>query len=235
AELREFNKAHEKAGAIKYGQSQLDISDEMDVDGDRARYEADRAKDLRLSATTGIDAVMKAERLDAMFFPGASGAAIAAKPGYPTVIVPFALVANEPTPPFPSGFNAKPGPIGAGRGADAAERAIDRRAVSERPHRGKRRVSPRERMGRKARRVRAADADVDTSGDLHPRRRLGARLERRQRAVGLAVSRDGVLGRERRVPARGRLAGAGGDRRLPLRAAMGRRTREGLQLRRRPD
>jgi len=112
AELREFNKAHEKAGAIKYGQSQLDISDEMDVDGDRARYEADRAKDLRLSATTGIDAVMKAERLDAMFFPGASGAAIAAKPGYPTVIVPFALVANEPTPPFPSGFNAKPGPMG---------------------------------------------------------------------------------------------------------------------------
>src|SRR5438128_1080579 len=112
AELREFNKAHEKAGAIKYGQSQLDISDEMDVDGDRARYEADRAKDLRLSATNGIDAVMKAERLDAMFFPGASGAAIAAKPGYPTVIVPFALVANEPTPPFPSGFNAKPGPMG---------------------------------------------------------------------------------------------------------------------------
>src|SRR5438128_1906887 len=112
AELREFNKAHEKAGAIKYGQSQLDISDEMDVDGDRARYEADRAKDLRLSATTGVDAVMNAERLDAMFFPGASGAAIAAKPGYPTVIVPFALVANEPTPPFPSGFNAKPGPMG---------------------------------------------------------------------------------------------------------------------------
>jgi amidase len=111
-ELRDFNKAHEKAGAIKYGQSQLDISDEMDVDKDRARYEADRAKDIRVAATDGIDAVMKAERLDAIFFPGASGAAIAAKPGYPTVIVPFALVPNEPTPPFPSGFNAKPGPMG---------------------------------------------------------------------------------------------------------------------------
>ena len=34
------------AGAIKYGQSQLDISDEMDLDADRARYEADRAKDI---------------------------------------------------------------------------------------------------------------------------------------------------------------------------------------------
>ena len=110
--LRDWNKAHEKAGSIKYGQSQLDISDEMDVEKDKARYESDRAKDIRVSATNGIDAVMKAERLDAVLFPGASGAAIAAKPGYPTVTVPFALVPNEPTPPFPPGFDAKPGPMG---------------------------------------------------------------------------------------------------------------------------
>ena len=38
--------AHQNAGAIKYGQAQLDISDEMDLEADRARYEADRAKDL---------------------------------------------------------------------------------------------------------------------------------------------------------------------------------------------
>jgi amidase len=111
-EVREWNTKHANAGAIKYGQSQLDISDEMDVDKDRARYEADRAKDLRLSAAHGIDEVMKAERLDAILFPGASGAAIAAKPGYPTVIVPFALVPNAPTPAFPAGFNAKSGPFG---------------------------------------------------------------------------------------------------------------------------
>ena len=111
-ELREWNTAHAKAGAIKYGQSQLDISDEMDVEKDRARYEADRAKDIKLGGTHGIDEVMKAERLDAILFPGASGAAIAAKPGYPTVIVPFALVPNAPMPPFPAGFNAKPGPFG---------------------------------------------------------------------------------------------------------------------------
>jgi amidase len=111
-ELRAWNTAHEKAGAIKYGQSQLDISDEMDVEKDRARYEADRAKDIRLGGTHGIDEIMKQERLDAILFPGASGAAIAAKPGYPTVIVPFTLVPNVPTPPFPPGFNAKPGPLG---------------------------------------------------------------------------------------------------------------------------
>jgi len=111
-ELVAYNKAHTKANAIKYGQSNLEISDEMDVEKDRARYEADRAKDIKLGGTHGIDEVMKAERLDAIVFPGASGAAIAAKPGYPTVIVPYALVANTPTPPFPASFNAKPGPFG---------------------------------------------------------------------------------------------------------------------------
>jgi amidase len=112
SELIAWNTAHQKAGAIKYGQSNLDISDEMDVEKDRARYEADRAKDIRLGGTHGIDEVMKAERLDAILFPAASGAAIAAKPGYPTVIVPFAFVANAPTPAFPAGFNAKPTPYG---------------------------------------------------------------------------------------------------------------------------
>ncbi|MGA2113266.1 MAG: amidase family protein [Bryobacteraceae bacterium] len=111
-ELREWNLTHTVAGAIKYGQSQLDISDEMDVERDRARYEADRAKDIRLAATEGIDAVMKADRLDALLFPGASGAAIAARPGYPTVIVPFGMVPDAPTPPFPPGFDAKPQPFG---------------------------------------------------------------------------------------------------------------------------
>jgi amidase len=111
-ELREWNLAHEKAGTIRYGQSRLDISDEMDLEADRARYESDRAKDLRLSTTSGIDAVMEAHALDAIFFPGPWGASIAAKAGYPTVMVPFGLVPNAPTPPFPDGFDAKPQPFG---------------------------------------------------------------------------------------------------------------------------
>jgi amidase len=112
-ELREWNTAHKNAGALKYGQSNLDISDEMDVERDRARYEADRARDIRLSATHGIDEVMKAERLDAILFPGGSGAALAARPGYPTVIVPAGFVPNTLTPPPPAGFNPKPSPYGA--------------------------------------------------------------------------------------------------------------------------
>jgi amidase len=110
--LREWNLAHQKAGAIKFGQSNLDISDEMDVERDRARYEADRAKDVRLAGAHGIDQAMKSDRLDAIIFPAATGAAIAAKPGYPTVIVPFGMVPNIATPPIPAGFNAKPAPYG---------------------------------------------------------------------------------------------------------------------------
>jgi amidase len=111
-ELRDWNNAHKAAGAIKYGQSNLDISDEIDLERDRRRYEADRAKDLALTATRGIDAVMIRERLDALLFPGGAGAALAARPGYPTVIVPFAMVPNAPTPPFPPGFDARPAPFG---------------------------------------------------------------------------------------------------------------------------
>jgi amidase len=114
-ELRQWNIAHQRAGAIKYGQANLDVSDEMSLQADRERYERDRAKDVRLGGADGIDAVMKAERLDALFFPGVSSASLAARPGYPTVTVPFAMVPNVPFgggPPFPEGFEAKPAPYG---------------------------------------------------------------------------------------------------------------------------
>jgi len=114
-ELRQWNIAHQRAGSIKYGQALLDISDEMNVETDAARYRADREKDLRLSATNGIDAAMKNYQLDALLFPGPSSAAIAAKPGYPTVIVPFGLTPNAPlapAPPYPETFGAKPAPFG---------------------------------------------------------------------------------------------------------------------------
>ena len=115
ADLRKFNHAHEKAGAIKYGQSLLDISDAMDLETFKARYEADRANDIRLTATHGIDEAMKANNLDALLFPGPGSANLAARPGYPTVIVPFGMIPNAPTQtPFPEGFNAKPSPFGVG-------------------------------------------------------------------------------------------------------------------------
>jgi amidase len=84
----------------------------MDLVADRSRYEADRRKDLFLTAIHGIDEVMKAQRLDALIFPAQSGAGITARAAYPTVIVPFATVPNTPTPPFPAGVNPMPAPYG---------------------------------------------------------------------------------------------------------------------------
>ena len=108
-ELRAWNRAHAAAGTLKYGQSQLDNSDEMDVQADRARYQADREKDVTLAGRDGIDAALQNNQLDALVFPGAIGAALAAKPGYPTVMVPFAMV---PNPVDVTGFDPKPSPIG---------------------------------------------------------------------------------------------------------------------------
>jgi amidase len=114
--LREWNTAHAKAGAIKFGQSRLDISDEMDLAADKARNAADDRKDMELSRTTGIDGALKANRLDAIFTPGGAGAGLAARAGYPIIVVPFALVPNTPNSnaPYPAGFEAKPAPFGVG-------------------------------------------------------------------------------------------------------------------------
>jgi len=113
-ELREWNIAHQRAGAIKYAQALLDISDEMNVQADRERYLSDRRKDIRLAGTNGLDAALRTNRLDALFFPGVSSAGIAARPGYPTVTVPWTFL---PVPPgegaavFPPGFAPKPAPF----------------------------------------------------------------------------------------------------------------------------
>jgi len=57
-------------------------------------YRRSRAEDLRISRADGVDRVMASERLDALVFPGWSGAAIGAKAGYPSVIVPAGYTAE---------------------------------------------------------------------------------------------------------------------------------------------
>jgi amidase len=121
AELRAFNTAHANRNAIKYAQANLDNSDLLDLEKDRAKWQADRDTDIRLAAAHGIDEVLKAQKLDALLFPGPSGAGIAAKPGYPTVIVPFGLFVPQPPQPggggpapspYPEGFALAPAPYG---------------------------------------------------------------------------------------------------------------------------
>ncbi|MGZ8869208.1 MAG: amidase family protein, partial [Thermoanaerobaculia bacterium] len=112
SELREWNRRNEKLGTLKYGQGLLDFSDAMDQAIFKERYEADRKRDIFLSATHGIDEVMQEKKLDALIFPGGLGAGIAARPGYPTVMVPFGMVPNAPSTAFPEKFDAKPSPFG---------------------------------------------------------------------------------------------------------------------------
>ena len=121
-ELREWNLAHADAGALKYGQSRLDISDEMDVEADLSRNIADMAKDRLLSRTRGIDAVLEEHDLDAILTPGSRGAGLAARAGTPIIVVPFGFVPNDGGPPFPEGFDPHPAPFGVGfNGAACSE------------------------------------------------------------------------------------------------------------------
>ena len=112
-ELRQWNLAHARAGSLKYGQAELDRADEKSLMGrDLERYEADRAKDLYLTAEHGIDEVMTALDLDAVLFPAVAGANLAARPGYPTVAVPFTRVRGTADAAYPPGFQLEPAPMG---------------------------------------------------------------------------------------------------------------------------
>lgn len=110
--LREFNLANRDRNAIRYGQAELDISDEMSVKGDEARWRRDRDKDIRLSRAEGIDAALKQHDLDALLLPSWRSENILNKAGYPAVIVPFTKVPNQPDPALPAGFDPRPMPFG---------------------------------------------------------------------------------------------------------------------------
>ena len=93
--LIRFNEARPQE-MLRYGQVLLLAA--LSTSGLRAEtYRWSRAEDVRLSRTDGIDQVMARERLDALVFPGWSGAAIGARAGYPSVIVPAGYT-DEGTP-----------------------------------------------------------------------------------------------------------------------------------------
>ena len=115
-ELRVFNSTHMRANAIRYGQSNLDISDELDVERDKPKYESDRAKDLLLAGERGLKAALDDNRLDALLFPGWNISGLASRPGFPEIVVPIGFTppfgggANNP---FPAGFDPRPTPYSA--------------------------------------------------------------------------------------------------------------------------
>jgi amidase len=121
SEVIVYNIAHAPE-SIKYGQDLAVQSELFDVtpgSEDTQRYQRDRAMDLDLSRR-GLDAIYNgpdgipgtADDFDAVLFPANRGANIAARAGYPSIVVPGGFVENAPTPPFPPGFQANPAPYG---------------------------------------------------------------------------------------------------------------------------
>ena len=108
-------------GALKYGQTIAEAADQLDTtpgSPDDVRYHADRAEDLLL-AKGGLDAIYNGpdgvpgtwDDYDAVLFPANRGANIAARAGYPSIVVPGGFVDNS-NPAFPPGFVAAPAPFG---------------------------------------------------------------------------------------------------------------------------
>jgi amidase len=121
ADVIAYNTAHAPA-SIKYGQVLALFSQMFDVtpgSADTMRYLADRAEDIARSRTA-LDGVFHGpdgipgtnDDFDALLFSGNSGAGTPAKAGYPSICVPMGYFENAPTPPFPAGFVAEPGPAG---------------------------------------------------------------------------------------------------------------------------
>jgi amidase len=123
-----FNAAHPEV-ALKYGQAiaigadSLNVGPGLDLDD----YKADRALDLKLTRTCGLDVLYTGvvppecaglvdqgscagRTFDAVLFPANFGANAPARAGYPSVIVPGGFFPNPAA--LPPGFNAKSSPFG---------------------------------------------------------------------------------------------------------------------------
>lgn len=91
-----FNHRH-PVEALRYGQKLL-LAAEHTTSGALTEppYLNDRLKDLQLCKEEGIDAAMKEHRLDALLFPADFGSRIAARAGYPSIVVPAGYTKDGP-------------------------------------------------------------------------------------------------------------------------------------------
>jgi amidase len=100
ADIVAFNEANADR-TLRFGQDLFLAAATTRGDLSEIEYTAARQSDLRSSRTLGLDAYMTRHQLDAVLFPGAAGAAIAAKAGYPSVAVPAGFIGGDDTPEYP--------------------------------------------------------------------------------------------------------------------------------------
>lgn len=103
-DIIEFNNKNADT-ALKYGQTLLEKSESTSGTLTDPVYLNDRINDLHLSRTMGIDHTLDEYNLDALLFPGAAGADIAARAGYPSITVPAGYTSEGE--PFGVTFTAK--------------------------------------------------------------------------------------------------------------------------------
>ncbi len=87
AELAAWNEAHPDV-ALKYGQAHVLAALEVDHEADAVAYRANRARDLAMAGEHGIDATLRAADAAAVVMPSWHGAGVAARAGYPSLVVP---------------------------------------------------------------------------------------------------------------------------------------------------
>jgi amidase len=100
-----FNAAHPER-CLRFGQDLFLAAAATKGDLSEPEYKSARRLDLLTAGRAGMDAYMDEHRLDAVLFPGNAGAGIAAKPGYPSVLVPAGFtsgIGKIATPDFPQG------------------------------------------------------------------------------------------------------------------------------------
>ena len=105
AEIVAFNNGHADR-ALRFGQDIFLAAEATHGDLSELEYISARQMDLRASRTLGLDAYIDAHRLDAVLFPAATGAAIAARAGYPSIQVAAGFVSgirDKETPDYPYG------------------------------------------------------------------------------------------------------------------------------------
>jgi amidase len=105
ADIVAFNAAN--AGkALRFGQDLFLAANITRGDLSEREYKSARAMDVLAAKTRGMDAYMNQHKLDAVLFAGNTGAAIAAKAGYPSVMVPGGFISGidgKDTPDYPLG------------------------------------------------------------------------------------------------------------------------------------
>lgn len=106
ADIVAFNEAN-AGSALRFGQDLFLAANQTRGDLTEREYKSARAMDLLAAKTRGMEAYINHHKLDAVLFAGPTGASIAAKAGYPSVMVPGGFISGtidgKDTPDYPLG------------------------------------------------------------------------------------------------------------------------------------